>query len=247
MDDFDSTKCRFWKLLLFFLICSSLLVSDGVSFSQAGTVDLNALTQETQKTSRKNDELLLLWWIPEEFWSASLSQSADMSSTQAEEFLKVLRPYFVLVVVDGQMGPIGGLTFRPEATVRESVQLVDASGKRYRPLNNDSLGGDIRNLLQMFKPILGNMLGPIGQNMHFLLFPARDSKGLMIAEAKKEGGFSVQLRNAEYKWRLPLGSLLPTKTCPVDGEQLSGAWTFCPWHGVRLVSAPGSEQKVIPK
>lgn len=241
------TTRYFGKLPFLFLICLSLLITGGASFPQAGMIDLNALTQETQKTSRKTDEVSLLWWIPEEFWRASLSQNSDLSVTRAEEFLKVLRPYFALVVIDGRMGPLGGLTFKPEAMIRESVQLIDASGKRYRPIHNDSLDGDIRNLLQMFKPILSNMLGPLGQNMHFLLFPARDSRGSMIADARKEGGFSVLLGNAEYKWRLPLGSLLLTKTCPVDGESLNGAWTFCPWHGARLLSASGSEQKTTVK
>lgn len=232
--------------VLIFLFCFSVLVCEEHGFAQ-GTIDLNALAQETQKASRKTDEVTLLWWIPEEFWRTSISQGGDLPASQTEEFLKVLRPYLVVAVIDGRVGPIGGLTFKSEATIRESVQLIDASAKRYRPLNNDSLDADIKNLLQMFKPVLTNMLGPIGQNMHFLLFPARDAKGLMIAEAKKEGTFSVQLGNAEYKWRLPLGSLLPLKTCPVDGEQLNGAWIFCPWHGVRLVSPSSNEPKTNAK
>jgi hypothetical protein len=232
--------------VIVFLFCLSVIGSGERGFAQ-GTIDLTALAQETQKVSHKTDEVSLLWWIPEEFWRASISQGGDLSASQTEEFLKVLRPYLVVAVIDGRMGPIGGLTFKSEATIRESVQLIDASGKRYRTLNNDSLDADTKNLLQMFKPVLTNMLGPIGQNMHFLLFPAHDAKGGMIAEAKKEGAFSVQLGNAEYKWRLPLGSLLPLKTCPVDGEQLNGAWIFCPWHGARLVGPSSNEPKTVAK
>jgi len=50
----------------------------------------------------------------------------------------------------------------------------------------------------------------------------------------QEGGFSVDLEGKAYTWRLPLGALLTRKTCPVDGEKLSGAWKFCPWHGKTL-------------
>ena len=78
------------------------------------------------------------------------------------------------------------------------------------------------------------MIGPMGQNMHVFLFPAKDKKGQDIAAAKREGFFSVKLDKREFKWRLPLGSLLRQKVCSVDGEKLNGAWKFCPWHGTEL-------------
>jgi len=78
------------------------------------------------------------------------------------------------------------------------------------------------------------MLGPTGQNTHFFLFPAKNEKGQKIAEAKKEGTFSVELNEREFSWRLPLSSLLPPKICPTCGEKLSGAYKFCPWDGSKL-------------
>jgi len=86
----------------------------------------------------------------------------------------------------------------------------------------------------MIKPVIANTLGPLGQNMHFLLFPAKDKNGQNIAEAKKEGAFSVKLGEREFKWRLPLGSLLPPKICPKCGEKLSGAYNYCPYDGTPL-------------
>lgn len=231
------------KRLTIILVLTFMLGGSRLTYSQARTIDLTALTQETQMMSRKADELTLLWWIPEEFWRASFAQTQDISPTQVEDFLKVLRPYFVLVAVDGSMGSIGGVTYKSEAAVREETQLIDFSGARYRALPEESVGPDVQNLLQMFKPVLGNMLGPLGQNMHFLLFPARTGKGSMIAEASKEGGFTIKMGANEYRWRLPLGSLIPRKTCPVDGEKLNGAWIYCPWHGVKLTGGSESAAK----
>jgi len=85
------------------------------------------------------------------------------------------------------------------------------------------------------KPIFVNMLGPMGQNMCFFLFPAESADGRRIAEAKKEGAFSVKLGEREFRWRLPLGSLLAPKMCPKCKEKCSGAWNFCPWCGTRLL------------
>ncbi len=228
------------KRAVFFAWVVVLLFPMGTLLAQDLKVDINALTQETQRMARKSDELSLAWWIPEEFWRASFSESPEITAAQAEEFLKVLRPYFVLVIVDGTIGTMGGVTYKSEASVRENTQLVDSAGARYRPLGEDQIGPDTRNLLQMLKPVLSNMLGPLGQNMHFLLFNAKNNKGTMIAEARKEGSFTVRSGSNEYKWRLPLGSLIPQKTCPVDGEKMNGAWIYCPWHGVKLVSQSGA-------
>ena len=80
------------------------------------------------------------------------------------------------------------------------------------------------------------LLGPAGRNFHFFFFPATTEAGTAIADPRLPGDFSVRVVNERYSWRLPLGSLLPEKVCPADGERLNGAWLFCPWHGDRLVA-----------
>jgi hypothetical protein len=85
--------------------------------------------------------------------------------------------------------------------------------------------------------MFGNMLGAMGQGMHLFFFPARATDGSSLADATKEGDFSVRLGEESFKWHLPLGSLLPVKVCPEDGERMSGAWKFCPWHGRALVQS----------
>ena len=212
------------------LICGWM----SLSFAQDRKVDINALVQETQKMSDTSGEMTLIWWIPEEFWRASFEQDPNMTAAQTEEFVKILRPYMLIVAVDGNIGSFGGVTYKSETTIRDSIQVIDSQGTRYRPLNNENIDADTKNFLSMMKPVFVNMLGPIGQNMHFFLFPARNTMGQNIAVAKSEGAFSVKLDKRVFKWRLPLGSLLPTKICPVDGEKLSGAWKFCPWHGAEL-------------
>ncbi|MDD5542348.1 MAG: hypothetical protein PHX83_04170 [Acidobacteriia bacterium] len=239
---------RFWFVdQCFGVMVAALFFLPGIVPAQESAVDLTTLVQETQKMSKQADTMKLAWWIPEEFWKVSFAQDATISPAQVEGFLKVLRPYMLVVAVDGQIGSLGGVSFKPEATIRETTQLLDSSGVRYHPVGDERFEPDLRNFLQMVKPVLSNMMGPLGQNMHFLLFPARNAKGLPIADARKEGSFSIQVNDSVFKWHLPLGSLIPQKTCPVDGEKLDGAWTFCPWHGARLVSALSHEQKPAPK
>ena len=224
---------KFWNvgvLIGILFICGWM----NLSFAQDRKVDINALVQETQKMSDRSGEMTLIWWIPEEFWRASFEQDPNMTAAQTEEFIKVLRPYVLIVAVDGNIGSFGGVTYKSETTIRGNIQFIDSQGTRYRPLNNENIDANTKNFLSMMKPVFVNMLGPIGQNMHFFLFPAKNTMGQNIAVAKSVGAFSVKLDQRVFKWRLPLGSLLPVKICPVDGEKLSGAWKFCPWHGVKL-------------
>jgi hypothetical protein len=198
-------------------------------------VVLNDLVRETQKMSDTSGEITLIWWIPEEFWRISITQgNPDATEAQTEKFLEVLRPYTILVVVDGKLGQFGGVTYTSEPDIRAGIKIKDGQGARYLPIGEGKVNPDAKNLLSMMKPIFSNMLGPMGENMHFYTFSAWDKGGNKIADAKKEGNFSVTLPGREYKWRLPLGSLLPPRKCPVDGEILNGAYKYCPWHGAKL-------------
>lgn len=217
-----------------FITVLFILALASVSFGQSKKIDFNALTNETQKLSEAIDEATLIWWIPEEFWKASFEQDASLTPKQMEDFLKILRPYTVLVVVDGKVGTFGAITYKTETAIRSTIQIFDAQGASFRPLSEDKIAPDAKNMLAMMKPVLVNMLGPLGQNMHFILFPAKNNKSEDIANVLKEGTFIVKLDSREFKWRLPLGSLLPRKICPVDGEKFNGAWKFCPFHGNEL-------------
>lgn len=201
----------------------------------AGDVDLAALTQETQMMSQKPDEITLAWWIPEEFWSASLAQTPGMTASQVEDFLKVVRPYTMVVVIKGKIGALAGITYESEDYLRANTRLVDLQGKSYTPLMENEFNADTKNLLQIMKPILVNMLGPMGQNMHFLIFPGKTETGVRIASAKDKGQFTVKIGEKEFKWRLPLDALLPSKTCSHCNETCKGSWSFCPWCGTKLV------------
>lgn len=204
------------------------------SFGEEGKIDVNALIQETQRTRQTDNEMILVWWIPLDYWRISFEQNPNMTAAQRESFLDVLRPYILVMAVDSKMGMFGGFTFEPEATLLDNIELVDRAGVQYRPLRSDMIDADIKNLLSMMKPVMANMFGPLGQNMHFVLFPAKNKKGQDIALPDREGALTIRIRNNEFKWRLPLGSVVPPKACPADGEKLNGAWKFCPWHGLKL-------------
>lgn len=212
------------------LICGSM----SLSFAQDRRVNANALIQETQKMILNPDQMTMVWWIPEEFWQVSFEQNPNIEKTQAELYMNYLRPYMLIVVVDGKVGSFGWIIYKTEPHIRNSIRIIDSQGISYSPVDDEKIKYGAKYFLSMMKPVFEDMLGSMGPNMHFFLFPSKSKTGQSITVAKSDGFFSVKLGEREYTWRLPLGPLVPPKICPVDGEELSGGWKFCPWHGVEL-------------
>lgn len=222
--------------LCFFVL---LLCLSGVTCAaQTSKVNLESLLTETQKGSAQVEKMALVWWIPPEYWEVALGQEKDISPTQISAFIKMLQPYTVFMVTDGRINDTGAITYRRESDIRGTIRLIDHQGNKYSPIPEAGIDSDTKSFLSMMKPILINMAGPLGQNLHFYLFPASNKDGLRIVDAKKEGSFSLNLGEETFKWKLPLGALLPPKICPVDGEVLSGNWKYCPWHGQPLKAKP---------
>jgi len=224
-------KARGFALVLLVLLCASTVMAQGEE------VDFGALVREIQRVVWEEEEFTIIWWIPEEYWLVNLAQNPNVPEDRLEEFLRVLSSYTIVAVVEGKIGPFGGVTYTPEEIIWARIAIKDSQGVRYRPLSRDEIDADARVFLSVIKPFLANKIGPLGENLHFFLFPSRDKEGRRIANAKSEGVFAVILGGREFRWKLPLVSLLPPKICPTCGERLSGAYKFCPWDGTKLPEA----------
>jgi hypothetical protein len=213
----------------------TLLLLPTISVADDAKVSVNALVEETQRMSEDPRSLSMVWWIPVEFWEASMASAAIPSTPeQIADFTSILRAYTLFAVANGALEPFGGVTWTPKAELRNSIVLKGSDGTNYMPIGEDQVSPDARNLAAAMKPALANMLGPVGEHTEFVFFPGNSPDGKPIADAKAEGSFRFKIREDVYSWRLPLGSLLPMKVCPKDGEKLSGAWKYCPWHGKKL-------------
>lgn len=196
--------------------------------------NINDIIRDTQKVSNAGHEMNLVWWVPEQYWRTSFEASQKLTPQAISDFLKTIKPYTVFAVVKGKIGSFGAMTYEDEATIRGELVFVDSDGNQYTPLADSEINSDMKNFIDMMKPIFANMLGSMGQNIDFYLFPAMGKNGKSLADPEKEGRFSVRLARQEFKWRLPLGSVLSPKICPKCGEKLSGAYKFCPYDGTAL-------------
>jgi len=201
-------------------------------------IDIVAMVAETQKQSPDPDVMDLVWWLPLEFWQASMAQEGSLTEKDLQDVAEVLSPYTMVSVAFGALGPFGGVTWLDPELLRQKTVLVDADGNEYRPYPSAEVGPDARNLISMMQPMLGSLLGAMGENFNFFFFPADGVSGKPIADPSRKGSFSVKVGDKTYEWRLPLGSVLPPQKCPVDDEPMPGNWQYCPWHGKKLVVVP---------
>jgi hypothetical protein len=236
-------------LLLAFLATPWMLRAQQSAAPDSADSKLDDIIKETQLSVGGKDTAGLVWWLPTEFWEQSAIQQGS-SPEQARTTFGPMRAYTMVIVAVGKVG-LGNINWHSESEIRSNTTLRDSDGQAYQPLKE--ISPDAQGIASIVKPVLANILGPTGQNLQILFFPAKTASGRLIADPTHAGNFSVILANltaqkeSEFAWRLPLSSLSPPKFCPVGKERVEANWKFCPWHGNRLDEVPPITQGAEPK
>lgn len=221
-------------LFLSLFICASAANAQKLDMSK---VDLNELLNETQLNTGQGDTMELHLWMPLEFWKVSMLQDPSITKNEINEFLKVLEPYTIVAVIDGRFGMFGTLTYENPDTIRHKYRMMDKEGALHAPLDESVLSSEVQVLLSMFKPMMSNMLGEMGQNLQFFVFNNVDKKGERIFSPYIANSTRASYKGKIHNWKTPFGTLLKKKMCPIDNELHNGSWDYCPYHGEKLKKA----------
>jgi hypothetical protein len=211
-------------------------------------VDMQAIAKETEQLDMRRHKMGIFWWVPPDFWDATLRQQG-YTSEQAHKAFEPFRNYNLFMVAIGDMG-VGNISWTKEAEVKKSILLRDQSGTTYKPL--EDVPRDIGPIIDLMRPIFKNMMGNFGEGLQFVVFPAKDSSGNIFADPRKRSEFSLDVADlmgpatSTYTWRLPLSSLMPPKYCPVGKEKLEAHWKYCPWHGNKLEDVAEPVKTAVP-
>jgi hypothetical protein len=200
----------------------------------ADAVDYGALVRDLTLTRNADGRITMAMWMPDEFWRTTIQNSGRMTDKAIADYIAVMHPYTLVAVLDAQKG-ITAFRFTDMGTLINEVTIEDSHGTTYNPLPPDSVAEDIRNLIQMMRPLLTNTMGTMGQHMEILVFPSVDKAGHLIADPKSDGSLTVHLANIALRYRLPLGSILPPSLDPQTGESFPGSYHFNPYTGSKLV------------
>jgi len=197
-------------------------------------VSLDALLSETQFSSDAPKMLDFVWWLPREFWAVSNAQDPTSSEKDFIELNNLFEDYELFGIIRGDVGNFGGITYHPREAILKEL-TVNYKGENLIVVPEEEISADLLNFFMIMQPMLGNMLGQMGNNMHFILFKSiRGSEVLPINPLQNEI-LTINLGDYERTVDLPLNSLLIEKKCPEDGKLYSGKYIFCPIHGKKLI------------
>ena len=226
---------------LYFAVLISLLGWNGLN-ARAEDIDLAKFAQETQKIVHEKSGLLMIWWVPTEYWQESLKKT-DMSQTQKEAFVKALDDYIIFFVVDSKISPLGAMTPKSKEEIVTNFFLYAGQHKNAKAMSDDDISPEAKNILAMMRPAFGQMLGQFGQGTQFLCYKGKDAQGNKLLDPKKEGKILVKYGSKSFQWRLPLGGLLPPKYDPKTDEKFPGNYSFNPFTGTALVDTPPGKRQ----
>jgi len=218
------------------ILCALLLLfSSLLSFGQdKKDVNVDDFIQAIQKTHEAGDTMKMVFWFPTEFWEIVNRDAPDYDSMGVKLLESMVEDYMIFAVVDGYFTADGG-EFKTDAEMRKVISLVDQKNKVYRPLSETQVPDMLNQVMSAMKPMLTNMLGNFGKGFNFYYFDVKDANGNNPIQASEKGAFTVQLNHQSFKWDLPLAAYLPAKTCPVDKKKMNTEWSYCPFHGNKLV------------
>lgn len=229
------------KVIPTVLLAILLMTSSAVALERKPLtdVDINALVAETQRTKGGGENhLSLAWFVPVEYWVASLGSEA--SSEDNKNMLDLLKPYFLLGVVQTDISPMAAFKYYTSEEVASelAVTYTGPKGKSRKLRMVEKLDEDMDMLLKILKPVLSSAMGQLGDSFYFYVYSARDDKGVRLADPYERGELEVKLKKRSGEqvstaFEFPLDNLYVPRLCP-NGEPAHVSWKYCPWSGKKL-------------
>lgn len=219
---------RITTFAILFIICTN-------AFSQSSKkIDMTEYVREIQIWDKQENNMSLAFWIPSSYWRIALEDSPQVTPELINQIETAFEDFMVVCALDLDINLDGTMTFTKEQDLRKSISILDSMGNDYFPLTNEQLSPEALSFSDAIRPMFAQMLGQMGQGMHFYFFKIKDSDGVNIINEYEKGRFTIKHSNREFKYSLPLVTLLPPKKCPIDSADMKGNWNFCPIHGVKL-------------
>lgn len=227
---------------LWLVACSLNVPAENVAAAPARKalhqVVVDDLVSDTQILRTDAAGLAQAWWIPLEFWQASLGRINPQLAQQVET---VLGEYSIVAVVQADVSALGGFVFYPREEIQPRLTLTwQRAGVEERVLQlvpNPNLA--VRNLIQQLTPLLGRSMGEMGRNLQFFVLADRDEQGQRIVNPYEPGLLTIHLAASEAQpatdlnLDLPLNALYEPRYC-ANGKPAHITWRYCPWDGKPL-------------
>ena len=224
--------------LFLILACTLAAGASAIEPKALEDVDISQMTRETQKTLH-TEGVHLVWWIPPEYWAASMQREGSMTEDQRKALMDVMENYSMLGVVQAEVSPFGSFSFYERELTRKglSIEIIeDGKGRPLEPI--EELPPELQMLLKILAPVLEGALGNMGKNLYFFVLPDR-IEGERVMSPFGRSALSVTLTSKKgtvfepVVFEMPLDALYVPRRCP-NGKPAHVSWVVCPWDGSPL-------------
>lgn len=200
------------------------------------TVELTTFIEQTQLKKAGKGDIKLMWWVPYQYWKVAGQSSPPAQKELLSEWSQKFKKYILVAVVDAKLSKYTGVfSYKDKEEINDSIFIRLDDGKKLFPLSENKIDNDIKDLLDMLPNLLGASMGELGRNFNFYIFNNEDQKQGLLVDIDKQMKMEVTWTSSNpFIMRLPLDLAVPPKFCPVDKEQFSGKFEFCPYHGKPL-------------
>src|SRR3989337_2800061 len=200
-----------------------------ISFASQGQihqqVSLTDFVKDVQQWKKEDDKMRLAWWLPGIYWEIALADHKQIPPGTIQQIQTALGDYVVICAADISINSDGSIDFTQDGELRKTITLYDMGGNAHLPLPDDDISPEAKALAESLKPVFTQAIGQLGKGMHIYFFTVKDDKKNNLIDEMKKGEFKIVHSDNEFKWNLPLATLLPQKLCPTDNEKMMGNWS----------------------
>jgi hypothetical protein len=232
--------CRQRSLLVIVLLALAVPIAKQ-ALGQTAKQQLNEIVRDTQRQGNRAGRVTVVWWMVPEFWRAAMASSGIVPVDKIDEMVSSIKDVNIFVIVDAKIGAFGSTDYVSSDDLRKNLSVVDPQGKPMALIPSEKQSTATKDMLATMKPLMANMLGEFGKNLTFFVFEGKGRDGSRRVDPLKPGSLIVKVNAEEFRWRLPLGSLLPQRICPKCNETFPGNYTFCPYDATPLKEKPGDK------
>ena len=121
------------------------------------------MTRETQQTIH-GEGVHLVWWIPPEYWAASIKNDASMAAEHRKALMDIMEKYSMLAIVQAEVTPFGSFSFYDRDSITKGMKIEVIDGKDRKTLKPlEKVPEELELLLKVLSPILEVALGNMGK------------------------------------------------------------------------------------
>lgn len=229
---------RLMPCLLLALGTTFSLSAGAIDQKELKDVDVSEMTRETQKTIH-TEGVHLVWWIPPEYWAASIQGDQSMAAEQRKALMDIMEKYSMLAIVQAEVTPFGSFSFYDRETTIKGLKIEVSDGKSSKTIKPlEKVPDELALLLKVLSPILEAALGNMGKNLNFFVLSDR-VKGDRLISPYGHSTLTVTLTSKQgtplgpANFEMPMDSLFVPRKCP-NGKPAHVSWVVCPWDGTQL-------------